>query len=150
MTHAVRDFDQLWSRPKGRLPEFRLCRKCRLCHPKHIRGCPTEDLRTEIETLRLVLKNKNATMQVREKFLAEVDERVSEFLMCIEGVRPDWLAWAAGLLNTTAAELHRVWQNAKLEVENQMEEAERQAKANKDPNRKRITITPEDEDNVRT
>jgi len=87
MTHAVRDFDQLWSRPKGRLPDFRLCRKCRLCHPKHIRGCPTEDLRTEIETLRLVLKNKNATMQVREKFLEEVDEQVSEFLMCIECVR---------------------------------------------------------------
>jgi hypothetical protein len=97
-------------------------------------GCPTEKLKKEIDEMRTMQKDKNISDEVYREYSRELDQRIGEFLMCIEGYNKAYIPWlqhAANLLNVTAVKLQEIWEDAKFEVEM------------KDPNRKRLTLIPE-------
>jgi len=120
---VIKEFDQLWCAPQllKQFPGYRRCRKCRLCHPKDIRGCPTKDLAWDIEVLRELGKMKSP---IYDQELVKTDQRVGEFLRCIEYCGPAWLKYAGQVLHVSPTELSRVWRAAGGKTKKEIKTAE--------------------------
>lgn len=143
-------FDQLWCKPQllKQFPGYRRCRKCGFGHPKAVHGCPTEKLKKDIDEVRLIHKDKYISVEIYRECLAELDQQVGEFLLCIEDYAIGWFQQAAFWLNTTTDSLQDVWLDAKSDLNRTLAEAECESRTRsqaKDPNRKRITILPDDD-----